>query len=215
MALLELRGVSASYGGNAVLRDIDLSLSLGERIAVVGGNGSGKSTLLKVIGGLVKPERGSLNYLGKAQPAFLFQNPRQQLICDSVQQEIRYSLQLQGQPNAELDVRVADLLRDFSLEEIASLPPDALSGGQQQRVALAALLTREPELVLLDEPESFLDGRLRVEFRNFFERAFHNCGVIWTCCRNSEIPDGFTAFTLFDGKLTRLNFPNPSASFSS
>ncbi|MBK6766086.1 MAG: ATP-binding cassette domain-containing protein [bacterium] len=152
----------------------------------------------------MRPERGDLSYSGDAQPALLLQNPRQQLICSSAHEEIVYSLQLQGCPAESLESRASELLRSFNFEGISGAAPDSLSGGQQQRLALAALLTRDPQLLLLDEPESYLDGRSRTEFRAFFARTIRSCAVIWTCCRRSEVPEGVKAYRLESHGIVEL-----------
>lgn len=209
MALLRLHNISACFSDGAeILRDLNLEVGASERIAIVGGNGSGKSTMLRIAAGLMKPISGNVEYNGKSQPAFLFQNPRQQLVCASVREEIRYSLQLQGLGFTTADLHANELMAGFGLSLLEHNSPAELSGGQQQKVALAALLTRMPDLLLLDEPEAFLDGRSRNEFREFFNRNVTNSAVMWTCCRLSEVPEGFNTFALIDGSLSRVDSLN-------
>ncbi len=202
MIVLSLQDVSAGYNAGAnTLQACSLDVARGQRIAVVGDNGSGKSTLLRVAAGLLKPTTGAATYYGTKNPAFLLQNPRQQLICSTVREEIEFSLRMQGNSSKAVKSTTESLLLSFSLREIAESGPQSLSGGQQQRVALAALLTREPELLLLDEPEAFLDGVSRREFRQFFATHVRSSAVLWTCCRESEVPPGFEVRFLRSGTL--------------
>ncbi|MCB9357033.1 MAG: ABC transporter ATP-binding protein [Calditrichaeota bacterium] len=184
-----------------MLRDCTLTLKVGERLAIVGDNGSGKSTLLKVAAGLLKPLAGQVRFAYTEAPALLLQNPRQQLITNSVQEEIIFTLRARGLDSGEVGSACDTLLHRFGLEELRIRKPLTLSGGQQQRLALAALLAREPELVLLDEPESFLDGKSRAEFREFFFQHVSSASVLWTCCRDTEVPPGFRALRLENGSL--------------
>ncbi len=205
MALLSLHKIDMGFADKTeILHALSLDIAEGQRLAIVGGNGSGKSTLLRIIAGLMKPTFGTVTYHGRSQPALLFQNPRQQLICANVREEIRYSLQIQGHDYVAADTRTDELLAEFNLEAIQNNPPAELSGGQQQKVALAALLTRTPDLLLLDEPEAFLDGHSRAEFRDFFARSVNSVATVWTCCRMSEVPSGFDTSLLVDGRLHEI-----------
>ncbi|MCL4304701.1 energy-coupling factor ABC transporter ATP-binding protein [bacterium] len=203
MNVLSLRDVSAGYNATGdTLKACSLDVALGQRIAIIGENGSGKSTLLRVAAGLLKPTAGTATYHGTRNPAFLLQNPRQQLICSTVREEIEFTLRMQGNSSEAVKLTTESLLKSFFLNEIAESSPQSLSGGQQQRVALAALLTRESELLLLDEPEAFLDGVSRREFRQFFAAHVRSSAVLWSCCRESEVPPGFEVRILRDGALS-------------
>ena len=153
--IVELKGVEAGYGRHTVLRGLDLTLYEGEFAALVGDNGAGKSTLARVLAGLVKPRRGEVR-LGNGRRleagrdvGLLFQNPLDQLFCDSVGEEVSFGARNLGRydPAAvEAVMRATDLLplRDRAVH--------SLSMGQQQRAALAAILASGPRLVILDEP---------------------------------------------------------------
>ncbi len=202
MALLVLDDVYAAYpNAPEILRGLSLTLEHGEQIAIVGRNGEGKSTLLKVAAGLLSPTRGKVTYFGSANPALLLQNPRQQLVCATVREEIEYTLRLNGHSDADMSHLANDRMRRFDLMNLTEQHPLRLSGGQQQKVALAALMCREPQLLLLDEPDAFLDGAARREFREFF---FTNvrAATIWIVSRESELPSGMRALRLADGLLT-------------
>lgn len=205
MAILVLEDVSAAYPNSPeILRGISLTLERGEQIAIVGRNGEGKTTLLKVAAGLLAPTRGKVRHYIRSNPAILLQNPRQQLICSTVREEIEYTLRLNGHDDESISRVAHDRLHQFDLEHVSDQHPLKLSGGQQQKVALSALLCREPELLLLDEPDAYLDGASRREFRRFFS-ANVRAATIWIVCRESELPEGMQAFRLAEGVLASLD----------
>lgn len=204
MALLTLEDISAGYGDEPdILRDVSLVLQPHEKIFIVGSNGEGKSTLLKAAAGLLKLRAGRRIFSGQKAPGFLFQDPSRQLLCSTVREEIEFTLRISGTNADDVAARTDRLLREFVLIEFDTMSPLQLSGGQQQRLALSALMASSPELMLLDEPDAFLDGKSRREFRRFY---FDNipCATIWTVSRLSEIPEGYRAYELSRGELNEL-----------
>ncbi|HEX9076932.1 MAG TPA: ATP-binding cassette domain-containing protein [Anaerolineae bacterium] len=168
--VVEARGVSFAREGGAVLRDIDLDVSRGECVAVVGRNGSGKTTLLKHLNGLYRPSRGTLRVFGldtrharvsqlAAQVGFVFQNPNDQLFKPNVREEIEVA------PRAlhRLDAGwIEKLVNWFGLRPLLDRSPFTLSEGEKKRVAFAAALAAHPELVVLDEPTTGQDFAFRM-----------------------------------------------------
>ncbi|GAA0846126.1 hypothetical protein GCM10008915_51810 [Bifidobacterium pullorum subsp. gallinarum] len=155
-----------------VLRGIDLSLHEGERIALVGNNGAGKSSLLKMIAGIAKPSSGSVEIMGQStalssmeqissKVAYVFQNPEDMFIEDSVYKEVAYGLTSRHYPEAE--DRANRMLAHFRLEPFRERDARLLSGGQQRRVSLAIGSAMMPHLILLDEPTANLDLATREE----------------------------------------------------
>lgn len=155
-----------------VLRNVNLSLYEGERIALVGNNGAGKSSLLKLIAGMAKPSAGSVTLMGQctgkmsieqisSQVAYVFQNPEDMFIEDNVYGEVAYCLKRRHYPDAE--DRVHQMLRNFRLEAFKDRDARLLSGGQQRRVSLAIGAAIMPRLILLDEPTANLDLATREE----------------------------------------------------
>lgn len=155
-----------------VLRGIDLSLHEGERIALVGNNGAGKSSLLKLIAGIAKPSSGSVEIMGQStalssmeqissKVAYVFQNPEDMFIEDSVYKEVAYGLTSRHYPEAE--DRANRMLAHFRLEPFRERDARLLSGGQQRRVSLAIGSAMMPHLILLDEPTANLDLATREE----------------------------------------------------
>ncbi|OLS40315.1 ABC transporter ATP-binding protein [Bacillus sp. MRMR6] len=148
-----------------VLKDLDFSLKKGEFFALLGGNGSGKSTLLKLIAGLVKPEQGKLLYNGiftntkktneiAKVVGYLPQNPKLFFIQDTVEKEIQETMLKWGIHDKS---EVSQLIEELGISHVLSRHPYDLSGGELQKAALACLLIRKPQLLLLDEPTKGLD----------------------------------------------------------
>jgi polar amino acid transport system ATP-binding protein len=177
VSFLELQGVSARYGAQPVLNNIDLSIERGEVIALIGPSGSGKSTLLRTLIGLNKPISGSITLEGTAirydnrtalrevrnrfaivfQQYNLFQNMTA-LRNVAIAPEI-----VKGRSRAEVEREAADLLARVGLGDKLAAYPDELSGGQQQRVAIARALAQHPSILLLDEVTAALDPELVTE----------------------------------------------------
>jgi len=166
---LDLRGIRKSYGKVEALKGIDLKVRAGEFVTILGPSGSGKSSLLKIVAGFEMPDVGDVLVRGREVthlPAsardigMVFQNfalfPHL-----TVERNVAFPLEMRKVPRAEIARRVEDTLRLVSLSGYGSRYPRQLSGGQQQRVALARAVVFEPKLLLLDEPFSALDRKLR------------------------------------------------------
>jgi putative spermidine/putrescine transport system ATP-binding protein len=182
---LRLDGVSRSFGGHEALSGLDLTIKRGEFIALLGPSGCGKSTALNCLAGLLPLTRGSiwqdearLDLLPPERRGFgmVFQNyalfPHL-----SVRRNVAFGLQMRRVPRAEIRRRVDEALRLVHLEDQAGKLPGQLSGGQQQRVAIARAVVLEPSLVLMDEPLSNLDAKLRLEMRTEIRRLHQSLGL--------------------------------------
>ncbi|MET9209091.1 ABC transporter ATP-binding protein [Streptomyces bacillaris] len=170
-----LRGVRHGYrnvhgGLTPVLRDVDLELREGERVALVGGNGAGKSTLLRLLTGLKVPRSGTVEVTDtntrSVRPAtlaehvsYLYQRPEQMFLADSVRADIAMFPAGRGRPDT--DALVDDILQRIRLTALADRDGRTLSGGQQRRATLGIGLAMTPALLLLDEPTSSLDVATR------------------------------------------------------
>jgi energy-coupling factor transporter ATP-binding protein EcfA2 len=161
----------------AALRDVTVQIRDGEALCVMGRNGSGKSTLIKLIAGLIPPARGKLAVDGRAQAGspdmrvgILFQNPDNQMVATLVEKEIAFALENRAMPQAEMEPAVAQALRQFGIEHLCRRLTSDLSGGEKQRVALASVMVQEPAVLLLDEPDSFLDQSGRQNLAAELER---------------------------------------------
>ena len=170
---LELVNVHKRLGGNDVVRGISLSVGHGELVCLLGPSGCGKTTTLRMIGGFLTPDSGRITIAGqdvtalapeRRPTAMVFQNyalwPHM-----TVFKNVAFGLQLRKRPKDEIGDRVAAALKMVNLSHAANRHPTALSGGEQQRVALARAIVLEPKLLLLDEPLSNLDAKLRVGVR--------------------------------------------------
>jgi energy-coupling factor transport system ATP-binding protein len=166
--LVEVRGASFAFGGRRepAIRDLDLRVAAGERVALVGPNGSGKSTLLRLIAGLLRPSAGSV-LLARIDPArapaarlaglagFVFQDPELGFLADTVADEIAAGLSGAAVPAAGGTLERLGL----PLERFGLRSPYRLSGGEQRRLSVAAALARRPSVLLLDEPTFGQDRR--------------------------------------------------------
>jgi iron(III) transport system ATP-binding protein len=179
MAEVSIRGITKAYtSGVPVLRGVDLDIHAGELFFLLGPSGCGKSTLLRVLAGLVRPDGGSISFDGtdigslppeKRHAAMVFQNYALWPHLD-VFENVAFGLKTAGVGGRELKTKVTEALELVQLADLARRRVPALSGGQQQRVALARALAVEPALLLLDEPLSNLDARLRDAMRSEIRR---------------------------------------------
>ena len=157
---------------NRALNQVSLIIGKGETVALVGANGAGKSTLLKAIVGINLPEEGSILvdqslvtkkniHQIRAKVGVVFQNPEDQLFLSSVYDDIAFGLRNYGMAETEIKERILRILKNFGIEKLQNHNSSRLSGGEQRLVAIATVMVMEPELVLFDEPTSFLDPRTR------------------------------------------------------
>ncbi|EHR61136.1 ABC transporter ATP-binding protein [Saccharomonospora cyanea] len=182
---LRLQGVGRTFGRTAALEGLDLEIRRGEFIALLGPSGCGKSTALNCLAGLLPLTSGSIwqdetriDVLPPERRGFgmVFQNyalfPHM-----SVRKNVAFGLTMQRLPKAEVARRADEAIRLVRLEEHAHKLPGQLSGGQQQRVAIARAIVLEPSLVLMDEPLSNLDAKLRLEMRTEIRRLHQSLGL--------------------------------------
>jgi multiple sugar transport system ATP-binding protein len=173
MAGVALDGVSKSYEGITVVRDIALEVADGEFVALVGPSGCGKSTLLRMIAGLEKTSSGTITIggrdvtdlsPGKRDVAMVFQSyalyPHM-----TAEQNLTFALKLKKTPGEVIKARVSGAAEMLGISELVDRLPRAMSGGQRQRVAMGRAVVRQPSVFLFDEPLSNLDANLRVKMR--------------------------------------------------
>jgi spermidine/putrescine transport system ATP-binding protein len=164
-----IKGVSKSFGDFTVLHDVDIEIKKGEFFSLLGPSGCGKTTLLRIIAGFEIPDYGAVTLDGtdvlplspnRRQVNTVFQNyalfPHL-----SVFENVAFSLRIKKTPQPEINAKVKEYLKLVQLEGHAQKRPNQLSGGQKQRVAIARALINEPRVLLLDEPLSALDAKLR------------------------------------------------------
>ncbi len=172
--MIEARELAYDYSGeeepsSPALSGINLDVHRGEYLALIGPNGSGKTTLLKLLNALLTPSNGEVRVEGistvdeEKTPqihricGMIFQNPDNQLVATTVEEDIAFGLENLALPSAEIRQRVADVARLLGLEHLLQKPPHLLSGGEKQRVAIAGVLAMQPGCILMDEPTAMLD----------------------------------------------------------
>ncbi len=185
MSYLELRGLTRTYGNVVALRSLDLSIEQGELVSFLGPSGCGKTTTLRLIAGLDSPTSGGIWLAGTNITAVPANRRKMGLVFQNyalfpnmtVADNIAFGLTVAGYSRFEIRQRVAALLAMIKLEGLGRRYPHELSGGQQQRVALARALAPHPTLLLLDEPLSALDARIRVDLRAELRSIQRSLGI--------------------------------------
>lgn len=185
MAKLLLDGIFKQLGNKPVVVDLNLELASGELVCLLGPSGCGKTTTLRMIAGFLTPDRGRILLDGapithlpseKRPTAMVFQQYALWPHMD-VFHNVAFGLQLRHLPKSTVHERVSEVLKLVRLEGYERSYPAQLSGGQQQRVALARALVLEPALLLLDEPLSNLDTKLREQVREEIREIQHRVGI--------------------------------------
>ncbi|MEP9373731.1 ABC transporter ATP-binding protein [Mesorhizobium sp. KR1-2] len=186
--ILSLQNVHKSYGAVAGVTDISFSVSSGEIVSLLGPSGCGKTTTLRMIAGFEQPSSGNIEIAGRSAVGLKPYERNVGLVFQhfalfphmTIYDNVAYGLKYRGVPVAEREGRVTDALKLVQLEAFKARKPAQLSGGQQQRVALARALVTQPSIMLLDEPLSALDAKLRqtlqVELRQILKSV--NCSTI-------------------------------------
>ena len=190
-AHIEVRNLTAAFDGKVVVKDVSFSVAAGEHLSLLGPSGCGKSTTLRCIAGLETPVGGEIIIDGvpvfssgknlnvpteKRKLSMVFQSyaiwPHM-----TVFENVAYGLRVQHLKESEVQQRVAETLKMVGMEDYIQRPATDLSGGQQQRVALARSYASRPQAILLDEPLSNLDARLRVRMREEIKELQHKFGL--------------------------------------
>lgn len=191
MTELIVKNVQKWLGGLHILKGVNFTAEAGSIVALLGGSGSGKTTLLRTIAGLEQPEIGFIEIGGKVcrdSEKNIELPPEQRhigLVFQSyalwphrtVRQNVAYGLKLRGVSESEIKTRVENILERMGLSHLIDRFPAQLSGGQQQRVAICRALVYEPKVLLLDEPLSNLDAKLREEARYWIRKLILDLGI--------------------------------------
>lgn len=217
-SVLTVRGLSKSFGNNTVLSDFDLDIGHGEFVTLLGPSGCGKTTLLRLIAGFEQPETGTV-FLDntdilplppeKRQVNTVFQSyalfPHMTVFAN-----VAFGLSLKGIKGDELRQRVMAALCAVKMNDFASRYPGQLSGGQQQRVAMARAVINRPRVLLLDEPLSALDARLRREMQvelKRLQRELDMTFILVTHDQEEALSMSDRVVVMQDGKIAQIGTP--------
>lgn len=194
--MLEFKDVSFSYDTTANVQNVNVKVEKGDFIAIIGSNGAGKSTFSKLCNGLLTPTTGDVFVLNKntrrekvsslaKHIGFLFQNPDRQICCNTVKEEIAFSLRNNGIPEDEIKRRVKATLEEFGFD--GKTEPFNLSRGQRQRLCLACLIALNPEILILDEPTTGLDYKECMMMMNRIKQLNENGTTVIMVCHDMEV----------------------------
>ncbi len=183
--MLELINIHKSYEGQPLLRGVSFTVTAGETVCLLGPSGSGKSTLLRIIAGLEIPGQGQVFWDGEdLAPVPIHLRGFGLVFQDyalfphlNVSENVAFGLKMQNLTSAEIDPRVANVLKMVNLTGFGARRVADLSGGEQQRVALARALAPKPRLLMFDEPLGALDRNLREQLMDELRRILHESGV--------------------------------------
>jgi len=218
MANIELKNIVKIYNREKILNNINLRIGDGEFMALVGPSGCGKTTTLKIIAGLIYPEEGQI-YLNRQNITNLPAEKRNIVMVFqdyllfphlTVRENISFGLKMLGYSLNYRKNKARELLELVQLPGLENRYPTQLSGGQKQRVALARALALEPEVLLLDEPLSNLDPRLREDMRGLIEklhRQLKMTTIVVTHDQNEAMLLADRIAVMFDGEVAQFSTP--------
>jgi ABC-2 type transport system ATP-binding protein len=214
---LSLRGVSKAWdkGRVPVLNRVDLDIDVGEKVRIAGRNGVGKTTLMRIAAGLIDPDRGEATVWGTSAAAhperfqrlvsFLPAGDRGLYARLSVRRQIKFWARIAMVPRGEVADRVEEAIETFDLRELADRRVDRMSMGQRQRLRIAMTFLPQPDVVLLDEPLTSLDGEGAEILYGAIERLLDRGGaVLWCSPAGERLDYEFDrTYMLDEGKLVR------------
>lgn len=224
MIELSVENLHLTYGDNPVLKGVSMDLKRGEVVSLLGPSGSGKTTLLRAVAGLEKPTQGRIIigsntvYNGSARSEIPAEERNLGLVFQSyalwphktVFENVAYPLKLRKVASAEINQRVQGVLDQLGLGHLGQRHPHQLSGGQQQRVAIGRALVYNPPVILLDEPLSNLDAKLREEARVFLRELIIKLGLsalMVTHDQNEAMAISDRILLLNNGKIEQQGTP--------
>lgn len=218
MSFIELNQVSFHYPENNeeenAVKEIHLNIEAGEFLTIVGANSSGKSTLGRLINALYVPQKGTVkvNGMDTSEPLLtipirktvqmVFQNPDNQIVATTVEEEIAFGPENLQLPSDEIQQRVSEALKLVDLEAYRLYPPHLLSGGQKQLLAIASVLAMRPACIIFDEPTSLLDPvNRRMITRKIMELDKTGLTTIYITHRMDEVLLSERTVVMHDGKV--------------
>ena len=223
---IEVKNVSKSFGGKAILQDVSLSIEQGTAVGLVGANGVGKSTLLRILVGLntgfqgdvmvnnIPLEKKNLKTIRK-NVGYVFQDADSQLFMSTVFDDVAFAPRNYGMSEAEVNEKTMEALKVVHIEQLKDKQIYKLSGGEKKLASIATILSTEPDVILMDEPSVALDPKNRRNLINILNRlnqakiiASHDLNMIMDTCERTIllsdgkiIKDGNTKEILLDKEL--------------
>lgn len=216
--LLSLRSLTKRYGERTVLDGLDLDIRDGEFLTLLGPSGCGKTTLLRLIGGFEPTDQGIIELAGQDITALAPEHRPLNTVFQhyalfphmTVFDNVAYGLKMEKRPKQEIRERVTEALAMVQLEDFARRKPHQLSGGQQQRVAIARAVIKRPRLLLLDEPLSALDYKLRRTMQVQLKRLQRELGITFVFVTHDQeeaLSMSDRVVVLRDGLIQQLGTP--------
>jgi spermidine/putrescine transport system ATP-binding protein len=216
--MVKLKGIRKSFDDLEVVKGLELEVSLGEFFSLLGPSGCGKTTLLRMIAGFERPNSGTVSIAGEDMTNIDANERPTNMVFQSyaifphlnVGENVAYGLKKQSLPKQELKARVYNMLKLVDLDGLYDRPSYALSGGQKQRVALARALIMQPKVLLLDEPLSALDKKLRQQMQHELRRLQRTLGITFILVTHDQeealiMSDRIAV--MFDGKIAQVGQP--------
>jgi len=227
---IDVQNLSHAYGNLPVLNNITFSVSKGDFFIIIGPNGSGKTTLMKVISGILKPQNGQLEIMGRSIDNYTRKNLAQTIafVPQTIPVDFPFTVTeivLMGRSpylgmlglEQEIDLEIAQQAINFTgIEHLAHRKLDQLSGGEQQRVFIARAICQQPQVILLDEPTSSLDLAHQVRLMDLMERLKADKGVTVVMVShdvNLAAMYGNRLLLLNQGQIMRLGTPEEVLTF--
>lgn len=216
--VVELRDVSKSINGHDILHNINIEVRNGEFLTLLGPSGCGKTTLLRLISGFENPTHGKIFINGKDVSGLPPHLRHVHTVFQSyalfphmtVFENVAFGLRCQKRPGSEIKERVAEVLKIVKLEKYASRKPEQLSGGQQQRVAIARAIVNRPLVLLLDEPLSSLDYRLRKTMQIELKQLQRKLGITFifvTHDQEEALSMSDRVVVMHEGRIEQIGTP--------
>ena len=224
MAIIEVENLKHIYktatGEKIALDDINLKISAGEFVAIIGTNGSGKSTLAKHFNALLQPTSGKIFVEGsdtsdeknlwdiRAKVGMVFQNPDNEIVAAIVEDDVAFGLENLGIESSEIRRRVDLALDATGMIDYKKFSPSKLSGGQKQRIAIAGAIAMQTKIIVFDEPTAMLDPQGRREVLNTVKKL-HAQGItiIYITHFMDEAAEAQKIFIMEKGKIIKLGTP--------
>jgi putative spermidine/putrescine transport system ATP-binding protein len=224
MAFLEISHLQKHFGSHAAVKDFSISIEKGEFITFLGPSGCGKTTILRMLAGFESPSSGSIVFDGQDVTRLRTSQRNVGMVFQSyalfpnmtVAQNIGFGLKVAKVPQDQIDARVKEMLALIKLDTLADRYPWQMSGGQQQRVALARAIANQPKVLLLDEPLSALDAKIRISLREeirALQRALNITTVFVTHDQEEALSISDRIVVLNEGGVEQTGTPSEIYNF--